>query len=33
MVLNYLVGSFYGISIDDIELNSKLGKLSYYIAE
>jgi len=32
MVMNYLVGSFLGVSIEDLELNTKLGKMSYYIA-
>jgi hypothetical protein len=32
MVLNYLVGSFYGVSIDDLDLNTRLGKLTYYIS-
>jgi hypothetical protein len=32
MVLNYLVGAFYGVSIDDLELNTRIGKITYYIA-
>ena len=33
IVLDYLVGSFYGVSIEDLSLKTKIGKLSYYIAE
>ncbi len=31
MVLNYLVGSFFGVGIEDLDMHSKLGRLCYYI--
>ena len=33
MLLDYLVGSFYGVSIKDMNLNTEIGRLSYYISE
>jgi hypothetical protein len=31
IVLNYLVGSIYAVSINDLTLSTKLGVLSYYL--
>lgn len=33
IVLNYLVGSFYGVSIENIELDTKLGRLSILLSD
>lgn len=33
MLLEYLVGSFYGVNINDIDLNTRLGKLKYYVCD
>ena len=32
-IINYFVGSFYGVSVSDINLSTKIGILSYYILE
>jgi hypothetical protein len=30
-ILKYLIGSYYGVSIKDLSLESIIGKFSYYI--
>lgn len=32
-MLNYLVGSFFGVSIENIELDTKLGRLSIILSD
>lgn len=32
-MLNYLVGSFFGVTVEDLNLNTKLGKLSILLSE
>lgn len=30
-ILRYLIGSYYGVTIKDLNLDSSIGKFSYYI--
>ena len=30
-ILKYMIGSYFGVSIEDLSLNSIIGKFSYYI--